>query len=82
MLREWLVAPSLFPFACRSRYTQGDSDVILFHIYARRFRRHFVGKTSINFCHCNLAYTLCWSVSDHEGIFSDQTDSVYIRITR
>ena len=28
--------------------TRDDSDVIKFHIYAGRFRRHFVGKTLRN----------------------------------
>ena len=28
--------------------TQGDSDVISFHIYACGFRRHFMGKSFID----------------------------------
>ena len=37
-------------------YTQGDSGVISFHIYASWFsRRHFVGKTLINVSYCDTA---------------------------
>jgi len=31
----------------------GDSDVILLHIYASRFSRHFVGKTLRNVGDCD-----------------------------
>ena len=35
-----------------SLYTQGDSDVISM---PAGFRRHLVGKTLINVCHCDIA---------------------------
>ena len=46
------------------------------------FRRHFVGKTSRNFCYCDTAYTLCRRVSDHVDIFLNEIDSDYHRLTR
>jgi len=40
----------------RNIYTQSDSGVILFRIYANSgFRRHFVGKTLINVSYCDTA---------------------------
>jgi len=52
-------------------YTPGDSDVISFHIHASRFfRRHLVGKTLRNVCHCDIPcirfvgkLTITWTFS-------------------
>ena len=39
-------------FFCAAVYTQGDSDVISM---PAGFRRHLVGKTLTNVCHCDSA---------------------------
>ena len=46
------------------------------------FRRHLVGKTLRNVCHCDIAKnTLCWQTSDHTDIFVNQRIGFYLNNT-
>ena len=45
------------------------------------FRRHLVGKTLRNVCHCDIAYMLCWQVDDPTDIFINQGTEFYLNDT-